>query len=324
MPPIKRSLLRRLLALTPIIMAGFFQTQCQTTSQPPQGEYLIQVQKGDTLAEIAHRFDTTPYSIAKANRLKLPIRLKVGDSLRIVPGKGRGNELHGPAADPSEFSNSDFPTISSPEEMEKKNQGKRAPGPQQPGKRVGLFFGSSLGPPEDNPDPSASDPLIEQDFLVESSPVRDELLALEPLRWPLRGSITSHFGNRRGHLHKGVDIKAPHGSAIVPAAEGKVLFAGRKKRYGNVVILQHRFHQTLYAHLSAIKVRGGEWVDLKRVIGHVGATGNARGTHLHFEVIDASLAVVDPVAVMTKSHSYRLARISGDRDLRSRSATRIQ
>ena len=331
-----------------LLLASFFLTQCQTTSRGShRGEYLIHVQKGDTLASIAHRFDTSPLAIVRLNHLNQPIRLKVGDTLRVIPGpsglmagaepiapggiparssgKNRGVEPSGSAADPGEFTEADFPTLPP------SDRASAAPPSQGSGAsrlletKRGLFFGGSIdSAPLESPKILDSDPLIERDFLEESSPIRDELLALEPLRWPLRGSISSHFGNRRGHFHKGVDITAPHGSPILPAAEGKVVFAGRKKRYGKMVLLQHRFHQTLYAHLSSVKVRRGEWVDLKKVIGNVGATGNARGIHLHFEVIDASEKPVDPVAIMNKSHSFRIAKISGEKDLRNRGTTRIQ
>jgi murein DD-endopeptidase MepM/ murein hydrolase activator NlpD len=153
--------------------------------------------------------------------------------------------------------------------------------------------------------------------------IREDLLALEPLRWPVKGQLSSHFGDRRGHFHRGIDIRAPLGTVIVPAAQGKVIFAGRKKKYGKTVLIQHRFHQTLYAHLSSINVRRGEWVDLTQVIGKVGRSGNARGVHLHFEVIDGSANPLDPLAVVTRSQSLRLAKVNTAKGSRTRN-TRIQ
>jgi murein DD-endopeptidase MepM/ murein hydrolase activator NlpD len=41
---------------------------------------------------------------------------------------------------------------------------------------------------------------------------------------------------------------------------------------------------TKYAHQSRIAVRSGTWVNKGQVIGYVGATGNATGNHLHYEV----------------------------------------
>jgi murein DD-endopeptidase MepM/ murein hydrolase activator NlpD len=50
----------------------------------------------------------------------------------------------------------------------------------------------------------------------------------------------------------------------------------------------------MYAHLSSIDVQLGEHVADGAVLGLVGATGDATGPHLHFEVrVDG--AAVDPL-----------------------------
>jgi len=70
------------------------------------------------------------------------------------------------------------------------------------------------------------------------------------------------------------------------AGDGFVEFVGPKGGYGNVVILRHRGqYSTLYAHLSRFGagVRRGARVDQGDLIGHVGATGWATGSHLHYE-----------------------------------------
>ena len=63
--------------------------------------------------------------------------------------------------------------------------------------------------------------------------------------WPLKGKITSAFGNRinpisrKRRFHCGVDISAPVGTAIKASANGKVIFSGWKHGYGKVVIIRH-------------------------------------------------------------------------------------
>jgi len=111
--------------------------------------------------------------------------------------------------------------------------------------------------------------------------------AASGMRWPVDGVITAPFGEvRPGHIHSGIDIGAPNGSTIIPAAAGTVSYVGPMSGYGNLVILDHpNGVQTYYAHMS----RFGRYVVGDRVIGlneigYVGCTGNCSGPHLHFEV----------------------------------------
>ncbi len=109
------------------------------------------------------------------------------------------------------------------------------------------------------------------------------------LIWPLYGRITSGFGLRkwgwRKKFHKGIDIAAPVGTKVVTSSEGEVLFAGRRGRYGYLVIINHKnFFQTRYAHLKKVLVRLGDKVEQGQIIGLVGKTGRSTGYHLHFEI----------------------------------------
>lgn len=108
-------------------------------------------------------------------------------------------------------------------------------------------------------------------------------------RWPVEGPMTSPFGLRwRGLLpevHRGVDIAVPEGTPVRTMAPGRVRFAGGMAGYGNVVWMDHGGEVlTLYAHLSRISVRESDVVEGGAVIGLSGATGEATGPHLHFEL----------------------------------------
>lgn len=103
--------------------------------------------------------------------------------------------------------------------------------------------------------------------------------------WPVNGVISSGFGIRNGRRHDGVDIKAAKGTPIKAAAKGTVVYEGRLKGYGKLIILRHkdRFF-TVYAHNSKNKVGKGQKVAKGDVVGYVGATGRATGPHVHFEI----------------------------------------
>lgn len=109
------------------------------------------------------------------------------------------------------------------------------------------------------------------------------------LIWPLPGKISSGFGKRGRNFHWGIDIPAPSGTPIRAAGDGLVLISTDGMRgfsgYGRMVIIEHGGGlSTLYAHNSRNDVKPGICVRAGEVIAKVGATGNASGSHLHFEV----------------------------------------
>lgn len=108
-------------------------------------------------------------------------------------------------------------------------------------------------------------------------------------RWPAVGPLTSDFGVRFRSLlpevHRGVDISVPTGTEVRAMAPARVRFAGTMSGYGQVVWLDHGGGVlTVYAHLSEIRVRAGEAVEGRQVIGLSGRSGDVTAPHLHFEV----------------------------------------
>lgn len=117
------------------------------------------------------------------------------------------------------------------------------------------------------------------------------------LQWPLpvAGTITSQFGHRvdpitgEGSSHTGTDIACAEGTPILAAADGIVIVANGLDSwggsYGYYIQINHGGGlETLYAHCSSICVTTGQQVQAGQVIGYVGHTGRATGSHLHLEV----------------------------------------
>jgi murein DD-endopeptidase MepM/ murein hydrolase activator NlpD len=115
------------------------------------------------------------------------------------------------------------------------------------------------------------------------------------LAWPLDGPVGDPFGPRGNRFHAGIDLLAATGAPVSAAAGGRVTWAGRLGGgWGNLVVVAHADGvRTMYAHLSAIAVRVGQRVGTGDRLGAVGATGDASGPHLHFEVRLRG-AAVDP------------------------------
>jgi murein DD-endopeptidase MepM/ murein hydrolase activator NlpD len=102
-------------------------------------------------------------------------------------------------------------------------------------------------------------------------------------------------------VHHGIDMPNPIGETVRAAGSGVVVWASDGLRvddgpfqntysYGNVVQIQHDFGYkgqtmwTLYAHLSAVLVQNGQYVNAGDPIGLVGNSGLVSGPHVHFEV----------------------------------------
>jgi murein DD-endopeptidase MepM/ murein hydrolase activator NlpD len=91
----------------------------------------------------------------------------------------------------------------------------------------------------------------------------------------------------RSRTHKGIDIFAPKGTAVLASTSGWVWRVGYDEMGGNFVLIMGsgwRFHY--FAHLQSTSVNSGHWVNAGEVIGMVGNSGNAQGKtpHLHYQI----------------------------------------
>jgi murein DD-endopeptidase MepM/ murein hydrolase activator NlpD len=102
---------------------------------------------------------------------------------------------------------------------------------------------------------------------------------------PRNDKINSNYGWRDGRMHRGMDIDLNKGDDVYAAFDGMVRIAKKHNGFGNVVIIRHyNGLETVYGHLSKLKVKAGDKVLSGQLIGLGGSTGRSTGPHLHFEV----------------------------------------
>ncbi|MBC6993625.1 M23 family metallopeptidase [Neolewinella lacunae] len=137
---------------------------------------------------------------------------------------------------------------------------------------------------------------------------KEEMLASIPSIKPIRSDrYNRHIDNLSGFgyrvhpvykvkkMHYGIDFNCAKGTPIQASGKGKVVWAGDKGHYGKCVIIDHGFgYETLYAHMSEIKVKNGALIERGETIGKVGSTGLSTGDHLHYEV-HLNGVQVDPI-----------------------------
>ena len=89
-------------------------------------------------------------------------------------------------------------------------------------------------------------------------------------------------------VHKGIDIFAPEGRAVIAATPGLVVYTGNFGRGGlSVAVLGPKWRLHYYAHLSEADTEVGAWVGGGERLGAVGTSGNAVGkpAHLHYSIL---------------------------------------
>jgi murein DD-endopeptidase MepM/ murein hydrolase activator NlpD len=211
------------------------------------------VVRGDTLGGLAARYKVTIAALTAANHLTERAVLKPGQRIVIptttsVPTPPRHQTA---AATPPPAA----PATPTPARTTARSPGAPVRRPPAVGPR-----GIELAVPD----------------FVETAP---------PFAWPVEGPISSVFGRRRNSWHRGIDIKAEHGTVILASAAGVVVTAGTEPRYGRVVKIEHDDgYVTVYAHNEENLVEAGNRVAAGDPIGTIGRTGRATAHHLHFEI----------------------------------------
>ena len=229
------------------------------------------VKKGDTLSEIAQKFDTTIEDIKSRNYISSD-KIIIGQELSIPKtGIGGGEERR-------LYSNIIHEV--------------------QPGDSLYLLakkYGTNVNTIKLANNLKDNQIVIGENLVIphtSNKTSRQFRLGKSSFIWPVLGRISSDFGQRShpinniNEFHQGVDIAVPLGEEIRAAASGKVIQSGWIKGFGKTVIIQHgKGVETLYAHNSRLLVQNGSQVKVGDIIALAGSTGLSTGSHLHFGVL---------------------------------------
>lgn len=260
-----------------------------TESEKPRAEILkYEVQGGETVSEIAKKFNIDIETIKWANGLTNVNSVKPGDTLKILPVSGvshivkSGDTIDSVAKKYSAQSQAilDFPFNDVPDDFSLK---------------VGQVLIVPDGQP---PEVKAPPKRLQPQSLATSGPAGPSFSAPGggSFAWPTGGGITQYFA----WYHPGIDIANRAAPGIAASDGGTVVVAGWPDNYGygNRVVIDHsNGYQTLYGHLSNIYVGVGEIVSKGQIIGKMGSTGRSTGVHLHFEIRFKGIAI-NPLAIL--------------------------
>lgn len=111
------------------------------------------------------------------------------------------------------------------------------------------------------------------------------------------GNVTSTFDDPTRLNHKGIDIAAENGQAIISPVNGTVIRSEYSDTNGNMVVIQSNdgYLYSFY-HMNSRRVQIGGRVSVGTILGTVGSTGNSMGDHVHYQVTDPNGQFVDPLS----------------------------
>ena len=141
----------------------------------------------------------------------------------------------------------------------------------------------------------------------------DQRLWRLPFHRPVPGKFTSVYGLQRvlngkpKDPHRGVDFRAPTGTAVEAVADGRVILAESHYYAGNSMYIDHGNGViSLYFHLSQFDVSPGDIVKQGQIIGRSGCTGRATGPHLHLSIsVQGQLVDPEPLFENTSAQLIR-------------------
>lgn len=263
------------------------------------------VSKGDTISQIAEKFNITTNTVRWANNLTSTSNIRVGDKLKILPVSGleytvsKGDTISG-IANKFKVTQSEILEFNNIESTDKIKPGLEIIIPDGvpvvAPKPVKSEIKKVIPPQKTNLNNVSITKKVEE-VSIQKEEVKNNSNNLEEVKIETKKSDDEYFINPmpNGFLSQGlhdktaIDLAGPVGSKILAAASGTVTLAKDNNTwnggYGYYIVINHdNGTKTLYAHLSRIDVNVGDIVEQGSQIGLSGRTGRVTGPHLHFEV----------------------------------------
>jgi murein DD-endopeptidase MepM/ murein hydrolase activator NlpD len=125
---------------------------------------------------------------------------------------------------------------------------------------------------------------------TEPTPPTPTVAGVFPVQGPYSfGGPDLRFGApRNGHTHQGQDVLAASGTPIVAPLSGSILWKGNQPGAAGIYLVEHgsdgRDYVFMHIKRATVLVTVGEAVAAGQQLAQVGATGDASGPHLHFEI----------------------------------------
>lgn len=286
------------------ISAAVVQSSSEDLSQASEtGKLVHTVEKGENLTEIADKYQVSPASIAKTNRIPNPNVIEVNEDLvipattfsattsNVVTATGLAQSIEGkqPSGQTAEGLTSAKMVLAS-----RPNTIQNAP---EYVSRVSDIARRSIF----SPMPSLELPPLSANAAGQFLPAMVQN-GVQKFIWPANGVFTSGYGWRWGRMHRGIDIAAPVGTPVIASASGVVISAGwNDGGFGNLVEIRHPDGTvTRYAHNQTVSTRIGAVVNQGELIAHMGSTGRSTGPHTHFEIRPSGQGSIDPMTLLAR------------------------
>ncbi len=220
-----------------------------------------EVERGESLQQIATDYDQTEDELAAFNELQPPYKLKEGQVVKI------------------EISNAT---------LNKKNTEHIAK--LEP---INSLKASDTASTLSDEEDTQTTTNIEKEQIPSKAKVASSARQADYIR-PVKGKIITNFGEQiNGSKNNGINLASIAGSSIKSIGNGTVVHAGNDAKFGNLIIvkLDNSNLFVAYAHMDDLLLEKGRIVKAGEVIGHVGSTGEVQEPQLHFAIREGKIAV---------------------------------